>query len=120
MRWLATSRSLLSLKTGGTHSMRMNAKTFELAWGFWKSVSYPSVPVFKRSSSVETLSHAGITDSASGSATSDIVRVRPTRSAILLIGGDKIGNDRWYDENVPRADRLYDEHLESLEREGQR
>ena len=43
----------------------------------------------------------------------------PRRSAILLIGGDKTGNDRWYDENVPRADRLYDEHLESLERDGE-
>ena len=27
---------------------------------------------------------------------------------ILLLGGDKTGNDRWYDENVPIADRLYD------------
>ncbi len=38
--------------------------------------------------------------------------------AILLIGGDKTGNDRWYDENVPLADRLYDEHLEALKEEG--
>jgi hypothetical protein len=44
----------------------------------------------------------------------------PRRSAILLIGGDKTGNDRWYDENVPRADRLFDEHLESLERDGEK
>lgn len=41
----------------------------------------------------------------------------PRRMAILLIGGDKTGNDRWYDENVPQADRLYDEHLETLEKE---
>jgi hypothetical protein len=26
--------------------------------------------------------------------------------------------DRWYDENVPIADRLYDEHLELLRKEG--
>lgn len=38
----------------------------------------------------------------------------PRRLAILLIGGDKTGNKRWYEENVPIADRLYDEHLESL------
>ncbi|MHB8166550.1 MAG: type II toxin-antitoxin system RelE/ParE family toxin [Sulfuricella sp.] len=38
----------------------------------------------------------------------------PRRCAILLLGGDKTGNDRWYDENVPIADRLYDEHLELL------
>ena len=43
----------------------------------------------------------------------------PRRTAILLIGGDKTGNDRWYDTYVPVADRLYDEHLEQLRREGQ-
>ena len=42
----------------------------------------------------------------------------PRRVAILLIGGDKTGNDRWYDKFVPTADRLYDEHLEELRNEG--
>lgn len=42
----------------------------------------------------------------------------PRRCAILLLGGDKTGNDRWYDENVPIADRLYDVHLELLRKEG--
>jgi hypothetical protein len=42
----------------------------------------------------------------------------PRRTAILLIGGDKTGNDRWYDEFVPRADDLYDEHLRILRAEG--
>lgn len=42
----------------------------------------------------------------------------PRRSAILLVGGDKTGNDRWYDEFVPLADELYDEHLAQLKREG--
>lgn len=42
----------------------------------------------------------------------------PRRMAILLIGGDKTGDDRWYDVNVPMADRLYDQHLEQLRREG--
>lgn len=37
----------------------------------------------------------------------------------LLIGGDKTGDGRWYVVNVPIADRLYDEHLEQLRREGQ-
>ncbi len=40
-----------------------------------------------------------------------------TRTAILLLGGDKTGNNRWYEENVPRADALYDEHLATLEKE---
>jgi hypothetical protein len=42
----------------------------------------------------------------------------PRRSAILLIGGDKTGDDRWYDVNVPMADRLYDEHMKQLRKEG--
>ena len=42
----------------------------------------------------------------------------PRRTAILLIGGDKTGNDRFYEEYVPVADRLYDVHLEELAKEG--
>lgn len=41
----------------------------------------------------------------------------PRRTAILLIGGDKTGDDRWYERHVPLADRLYDEHLEALRKE---
>jgi len=41
----------------------------------------------------------------------------PRRSAILLLGGDKTGHDRWYEEYVPRADRLYEQHLDTLRRE---
>ena len=42
----------------------------------------------------------------------------PRRTAIPLVGGMKTGADRWYDEFVPLADRLYDEHLNGLRREG--
>ncbi|WP_150725188.1 type II toxin-antitoxin system RelE/ParE family toxin [Pseudomonas fluorescens] len=42
----------------------------------------------------------------------------PRRSAILLIGGDKTGQERWYTEHVPLAERLYDEHWETLKKEG--
>ena len=42
----------------------------------------------------------------------------PRRTAILLIGGDKTGNDRFYEEYIPIADRLYDVYLEELRREG--
>lgn len=42
----------------------------------------------------------------------------PRRAAILLIGGNKTGKKRWYLEFVPLADRLYDEHLETLRGEG--
>jgi hypothetical protein len=42
----------------------------------------------------------------------------PRRSAILLIGGDKTGKDRWYDIFVPVADKLYEQHLSALKRKG--
>jgi hypothetical protein len=43
----------------------------------------------------------------------------PSRTAILLIGGDK--RDRWqafYAEMIPLADDLFDEHLAELRTEG--
>lgn len=42
----------------------------------------------------------------------------PRRMAILLIGGDKTGDDRWYEIYVPVADKLYDAHLDQLRKEG--
>ena len=42
----------------------------------------------------------------------------PRRIAILLIGGDKTGDDRWYEVFIPRADGLYDDHLRILKEEG--
>jgi hypothetical protein len=42
----------------------------------------------------------------------------PRRTAILLIGGDKTGNDRFYAEMIPVADKLYDVYLEELKKEG--
>jgi hypothetical protein len=41
----------------------------------------------------------------------------PRRTAILLIGGEKTGDDRWYEMYLPTADRLYEEHLAILEHE---
>jgi hypothetical protein len=40
----------------------------------------------------------------------------PTRSALLLIGGDKAGNwQRWYRENIPLAEQLYLDYTEAEE-----
>ena len=44
----------------------------------------------------------------------------PRRAAILLIGGDKSGNERWYEIHVPIADRLYDDHLKELRKKGKK
>jgi hypothetical protein len=43
----------------------------------------------------------------------------PRRTAILLNGGDKANRwERFYDEMIPQAERLYEEHLRSLREEG--
>jgi hypothetical protein len=42
----------------------------------------------------------------------------PVRTAILLIGGNKTGDKRFYKKMIPIADRLYDEHIAELKREG--
>jgi hypothetical protein len=39
----------------------------------------------------------------------------PVRSAFLIVGGDKTGDDRWYDGMVPKADTIYEGHLNALE-----
>ncbi|CAN7395125.1 type II toxin-antitoxin system RelE/ParE family toxin [Phyllobacterium sp. LjRoot231] len=41
----------------------------------------------------------------------------PRRWAILLIGGDKTGDKRFYDRMIPVADDLYDVHLAELKKE---
>ena len=43
----------------------------------------------------------------------------PRRAAIFLIGGDKTNRwQSWYRTMIPVADRLYDDHLAELRREG--
>lgn len=37
------------------------------------------------------------------------------RMAVLLIGGNKQGDKRFYDRLIPIADRLFDEHLRELQ-----
>ena len=44
----------------------------------------------------------------------------PRRAAILLIGGSKTGDRRFYERMLPVADALYDEHLEELRKEQER
>lgn len=41
----------------------------------------------------------------------------PRRAAILLIGGNKRGDDRFYQRMIPLADSIYDEHLAQLRKE---
>jgi hypothetical protein len=38
----------------------------------------------------------------------------PRRTAMLLIGGDKTGRADWYEEFVPKADKIYAQHLKEI------
>ena len=40
----------------------------------------------------------------------------PRRTAMLLIGGDKTGRPDWYEEFVPKADKIYTQHLQEIDR----
>jgi hypothetical protein len=42
----------------------------------------------------------------------------PRRNAILLIGDNKTGDNRWYETHIAIADRVYDEHIQQLLKEG--
>jgi hypothetical protein len=42
----------------------------------------------------------------------------PRRSAILLIGGDKTGDGRFYERMIPIADQLYDVYIAEIRKEG--
>ena len=66
---------------------------------------------------IASCAHAGAAGSGSRASISVLYAFNPKRNAILLVGGDKTGNERWYEVNVPIADRLYDEHLEELKKE---
>jgi hypothetical protein len=33
----------------------------------------------------------------------------------LLIGGDKTGRDDFYDEMVPKADKIFDEYMKEIQ-----
>ncbi|MFY9748877.1 MAG: type II toxin-antitoxin system RelE/ParE family toxin [Acidobacteriaceae bacterium] len=39
----------------------------------------------------------------------------PRRMAYLILAGNKTGDPRWYDVNVPIADAIYDRHLHEIE-----
>jgi hypothetical protein len=80
----------------------------------------PSLP-FPHSSGVESSRHRHMRElriQHEGRPYRVLYAFDPRRAAILLLGGDKTGRDRWYEEHVPKADDLYDEYLRELKKEG--
>ena len=41
----------------------------------------------------------------------------PRRDAVLLIGGDKTGDDRLYESHVPRAEQVWERYLAEQRRQ---
>ena len=42
----------------------------------------------------------------------------PTRQALLLVGGNKSGDKRWYKEMIPIAEAIFEKRLETSAKEG--
>ncbi len=40
----------------------------------------------------------------------------PRRVGYLILGGDKTGNNRWYEIFIPRAENIYEQHLREVGR----
>jgi len=77
---------------------------------------------FPHSSGIQTSKHANMRElrtQHAGRPIRTLYAFDPRRVALLLIGGEKKGDDRWYDVFVPIADRLYDAHLEELRGDGE-
>lgn len=80
----------------------------------------PQLP-FPYSSGIQGSKHAHMRElrvQSSGRPLRGFYAFDPRRTAILLIGGDKTGDDRFYATMVPIADRLYDDYVAELKKEG--
>ena len=80
----------------------------------------PQLP-FPYSSGVSASKHAHMRElrvQSSGRPVRVFYAFDPRRAAILLIGGDKTGDKRFYDRLIPVADALYDTYIEEIRREG--
>lgn len=79
----------------------------------------PNLP-FPYSSGIKGSRHAHMRElrvQSSGKPLRIFYAFDPRRMAILLIGGDKTGDKRFYERMIPVADDLYDEHLAELAKE---
>jgi len=73
---------------------------------------------------VDTLSHTHLPNLKELRPPATAIRVLfafdPRRTALLLLGGDKSGRwQQWYREAIPVAERLYAQHLQTLQDESE-
>ena len=108
----------MNLAGGGWASMQRSRHLYRLASTCWSSSAQAWVP---HSSDIKGSRHGNLRElrvQHAGRPYRVLYAFDPRRCALLLIGGDKTGQDRWYHENVPFAEKLYNDHLETLRREG--
>ncbi|MGK7874738.1 MAG: type II toxin-antitoxin system RelE/ParE family toxin [Xenococcaceae cyanobacterium] len=80
----------------------------------------PQLP-FPYSSNIKGSKHSHLRElriQSSGNPLRVFYAFDPRRVAILLIGGDKTGDKRFYDKYIPLAEQLYDEYLAEIKKEG--
>jgi hypothetical protein len=112
----------MSSQDGGTASLRKSRKTLRASVVLLREIR----ALLSASRTAAGLSRfkawrdAGIAVQHQGRPYRVLYAFDPRRMALLLIGGDKTGNDRWYEEFVPLADKIFDQHLEWLEEEKNR
>lgn len=46
-----------------------------------------------------------------------LIAFDPKREALLLLGGNKASDKRWYEKMIPQAEALFRQHLETLDKE---
>ena len=75
---------------------------------------------FPQSSSIKSSRHRNMRELRSqceGRPLRTFYAFDPQRRAVLLIGGEKTGDDRFYEVMVPKADKIYDEYLKEIQEE---
>jgi hypothetical protein len=103
--------------TGGTISQRLNRGSVDFTVSLLQELG-PTLTM-PHSSGIEMSRHKHMRElriQHEGRPYRVLYAFDPRRTAILLIGGDKTGKDRWYEEFVPRGDAIYDRHLGELEK----
>src|SRR5262245_17107813 len=108
------SSSRMSSRPGGS-SLTTLSKTLSIGrFTFWPMLTFPY------SSDVRGSKHGNMRElriQARGEPYRIFYAFDPLRTAILLIGAGKVGDDHFYERMIPIADRLYDEFLNELGRE---
>jgi hypothetical protein len=108
----------MSSKSGGAGSPKPNAYRSKGPFCCWEERG-PHLP-FPYSSKVNGSRHPALRElrvQHQGHPYRVLYIFDPRRVVLLLLGGDKTGDDRWYEKNVPLADQLYENYLAEIEEE---